>query len=197
MSTNIVITVFSSVTVILLFTIVDVSSESATPATNSNACHNKTCTGSDCGNCSDFPVTLVLVSVVICLVPPITWGMVICYACKSDPLKRRRRIEQRRRRRAREALVRSLEENVGMNDLPPSYQEARNCPLYRPGETVNVSNNNTNIQNNSDGIANHAYSEQTEPEEPPPSYAYSANDNEDEGEPPPPSYAFAISGYIV
>lgn len=85
-----------------------------------------------------------------------------------------------------------------MNDLPPSYQEARNCPLYRPDETViSVPSNSTNVQNNSDGMANHAYSEQTEPEEPPPSYAHTADANEEEDEPPPPSYAFAISGYIV
>lgn len=94
-----------------------------------------------------------------------------------DPTKRLRR--QERRRRVQEAAQRMEEQNEWtLNDLPPSYENASNFPLYQPKLTrLTVVDEGASSVSETAGAENDAF-------------------GDDKGEPPP-SYAFVISGAIV
>ncbi|XP_071816539.1 uncharacterized protein [Apostichopus japonicus] len=161
----------SVVTSALLFSFVDAEID----------CSNTTCANTtepnSCADCSDVLVPIALISLAICLLPPITWGLVIWWACHSDPTKRLRR--QERRRRVQEAAQRMEEQNEWtLNDLPPSYENASNFPLYQPKLTrLTVVDEGASSVSETAGAENDAF-------------------GDDKGEPPP-SYAFVISGAIV
>lgn len=105
------------------------------------------------------------------------WALVIWWACKSDPTKRRRR-QERRRRLQEEARQREEENNFRLSDLPPSYKDASNYPLYKPNSTILTMIHEEGASGRGTaGVRNDT-----------------SNDNIDE---PPPTYAFVISGSIV